>query len=256
MKIQKIYSIVFIFLIASASAAGQYGFKVIPNFSYKAGEQLTFELRYGFLVGGTATLTLEETVVDDKVLHHAVMDARTVGLTDKLFRVRDIYESYFFPKTGLPYKAIRNISEGNYKFYNEVYFNHDSSTVMSSKSGLHEVPQNILDMVSVLYYIRRIDYSEFSNGDVIKVDTYFSDELFPFDIRYRGMDWVETELGKFKCHKFVPIVEPGRIFEDEDDMTIWITADQNQLPIMVKFDMVVGSFKCELIDHKNIRYPL
>ncbi|NJK96922.1 MAG: DUF3108 domain-containing protein [Bacteroidales bacterium] len=67
---------------------------------------------------------------------------------------------------------------------------------------------------------------------------------------------VDTELGKIQCLKFVPIVEPGRIFKENDDMTFWLSDDQNKLPVSVKFEMIVGSFKCDLIEYQNIKYEL
>lgn len=243
-------------LILYCSVWAQYKFKVMPNNSFREGEELVYSLHYGFITGGEATLSLEEDTLSGESLYHGRAIARTVGVADKLFNVKDIYESYFLKDTGLPVKAIRDIHEGNYKYYNEVTFNRDSNTVTSQKSGIHKMPENIMDMVSVLYFIRRLDYASFKNGDAIKIDTYFGDELFPFEIRFRGTETVKTKLGKFRCYKFVPIVEPGRIFENEDDMTIWITKDENLIPVMISFNMIVGSIKCELIGYKNLRHPI
>jgi len=253
---RRLFTITAIILLTSSAIKAQYKFKVMPNQAFQNGEKLVYTLRYGFITGGQATLTLADDTLSGETLYHGKAIARTVGVADKLFNVKDIYESYFLKDTGLPVKAIRDIHEGNYKYYNEVTFNRDSNTVVSMKSGIHKMPENIMDMVSVLYYIRRLDYASFKNGDAIKIDTYFGDELFPFEIRFRGTETVKTKLGKFKCYKFVPIVEPGRIFEDEDDMTIWITKDKNLLPVMVSFDMIVGSIKCELIGYENLRHPL
>lgn len=148
------------------------------------------------------------------------------------------------------------MKEGNYKFYEEVLYNHTVNSVVSSKSGYHIVPDNCLDMVSVFFYIRRLDFSNMKIGTEIKVTTYFSDEIYPFSIRYMGTEKVNARLGKFDCLKFVPIVEPGRIFESEDDMTIWLTNDQNRVPLQIKFDMLVGSFKLDLVEYSNTMTPL
>ena len=90
------------------------------------------------------------------------------------------------------------------------------------------------------------------NGDVIPITTFFGDEIFPFPLRYKGIETVKTKLGKHKCYRFDPVVEVGRIFESEDDMTIWISADDNMVPIRVKFDMILGSVKCDLVKYKNL----
>ena len=140
----------------------------------------------------------------------------------------------------------------NLKFYQE-----ENYVLSQKKQGEKiEVPKNILDMVSLFYSIRNHDYKNFKYDQLIKIVTYFDDEIFPFDIRYRGIETIRTPLGKFECLKFVPFVEPGRIFESEDDMTIWISNDKNLIPLRIQFDLIVGSFKCDLIKYKNLKFPL
>jgi hypothetical protein len=73
---------------------------------------------------------------------------------------------------------------------------------------------------------------------------------------YKGKETISTDLGNIRCLKFVPIVEPGRIFKENDDMTFWLSDDENKLPVSVKFEMIVGSFKCDLIEYQNIKYEL
>jgi len=128
--------------------------------------------------------------------------------------------------------------------------------VKSDLTGQHKVPENILDMISVFFYIRRVDYTNAKVGDIISVNTYFCDELFPFYIIFKGRGEVSTPYGKFHCLEFVPVVEPGRIFKKNDDMTFWLSDDQNKILVSVKFDLIVGSFKCDLVTAANVKYPM
>jgi hypothetical protein len=255
-KSNRIWIIVLLAGTMCLSVLAQDPTKPVVYKPFRAGERLVYELRYGPIVGGRAHLNLKKTSYKGKTAYYAEAKAVSVGLVDRLFNIEDIYASYFDPVTNLPYMAIRDIHEGNYTFYNEVEYFHNDSMVISTKSGKVEVPPNILDMVSTLYYLRRIDYKKMRPGDVIDVETFFSDEIFPFDIRFRGREKVKTKLGTFMCLRFDPVVEPGRIFESEDDMTIYISDDANYLPLQVRFDMLVGSVKCDLAEYENIMYPL
>jgi len=38
-------------------------------------------------------------------------------------------------------------------------------------------------------------------------------------------------------------------------MTIWFSDDENKIPISIKFDMLVGSFRCDLTKFENLKYP-
>jgi hypothetical protein len=222
---------------------------ILPNSFFKDSEVLTYQLRYGFIIGGKVALETIET----KGLFHLKGTAKTTGLADKLFSVKDIYESYIIKENGLPVLAIQNVKEGKtYKYYNEVRFNQKNKTVISTKSGEHEVPEGILDMISVFYYIRRVDFSDAKEGDIYKINTFFSDELFPFELRYKGRETIKTDFGKIRCIKFAPIVEPGRVFKSKDDMHIWYTDDENRIPILISMEMLVGHVNCELTGFKNL----
>ncbi len=220
------------------------------------GELLKFKIRYGIITGGEVTISAKKTYLNDKQVFHTVLAGKTTGLIDKIYKVHDIYESFFDTATNLPDKAIRNIREGSYRYYDEVLYNQEELYVESQRNGKVEVPKNTLDMASVLYYVRRLNLSNMKEGDIISLDTYFGDELFPFYIVYRGKETISIGSGKYKCFKFVPIVEPGRIFENKDDMTIWFTDDENKIPVSIKFDIWVGSFRCDLTDYQNLKYPL
>jgi hypothetical protein len=82
---------------------------------------------------------------------------------------------------------------------------------------------------------------------------YFSDEIFPFRIKYEGKETIKTEFGKIECHKIKPEVEVGRIFKKPDDLTIWLTDDENCIPVEVKMKIrVVGAVHMKLISSENL----
>ena len=253
--------IIFLFLILLkalyADAQEIFTPPIKPNTAFIDGEILTFQIRYGLIVGGLTTLSITEDDYNDKPVFHSLAIAQTTGLAEKLYGVVDVYESWFDKKTNMPYKEIRNIKEGHYKHYNEVTFDRGKNTINSKLSGVHEVPEKILDLSSALYYIRRIDFSKINEGDVIFVNMYFADEIFPFRLRYKGKEIIRTKFGKMSCLKISPVVEAGRMFKTQDDLTIWFTDDGNYLPVLVRMEIrVVGAVILKLIKYQNIVNPL
>jgi hypothetical protein len=100
--------------------------------------------------------------------------------------------------------------------------------------------------------LRRVDFSKMNEGDVVFVNMYFADEIFPFRLRYRGKETIRTKFGKMSCIKISPVVEVGRMFKAQDDLTIWFTDDNNRLPVLVRMDIrVVGSVLLKLIKYEN-----
>ena len=257
MSVRISFFIILLFMALSADAQEIFTPPVKPNSAFKDGENLTYQIRYGVLVAGISNLSLKEVVYNKKLVFHAITLGQTTGLADKVYGVKDVYESWFDKKTNLPYKQIRNIKEGRYTKYNEVTYNRKNNTVNSKLSGIHKVPAKILDLSSTFYYIRRVDFSNIKEGDVVSVNMYFTDEVFPFRFIYRGKETIRTKFGKIKCLKICPVVEVGRMFKTPDDLTIWFTDDDNCLPVLVKMDIrVVGSVLLKLIKYENIVTPL
>ncbi len=228
-----------------------------PVAAFKTGEILTYQIRYGIIVAGITTLLLEEEVYNQKHVFHATAIGQTTGMANTLYGVRDIYESWFDKKTNLPYKQVRSIREGRYSNYNEVTYDRKRNTVNSQLSGEHVVPEKILDLTSTFYYLRRLDFSNMNEGEVIFVNMYFADEIFPFRLKYIGKDNVRTKFGKISCFKISPVVEVGRMFKAKDDLTIWFTDDDNRLPVLVRMDIrLVGDVLLKLIKYENTVYPM
>ena len=231
-----------------------YSFAQISQNRYIPGEKLKFIIYYGMVNGGYINAELVATEYEGKIAYHSKMLATTAGLADLLYKVRDEYQSYFDPETSLPFKSVRDIREGKYKRYDLAFFDHKNLKVLNDKNKEFIVPADIRDMVSVFYYIRNMDFEKMKYDDIIKVNTFFDNEIFPFDMRYRGIVKIKTKMAEYICIKLVPFVEPGRIFEKEDDMRIYLTADTNRVPVRVEFDLKVGTVKCDLIEYSGLKY--
>ena len=55
---------------------------------------------------------------------------------------------------------------------------------------------------------------------------------------------------------FRPLVQTGRVFKEEESLTIWISDDDNKLPVRIKASLLVGSIKADLDSYKGLKFPL
>ncbi|MBA4322271.1 MAG: DUF3108 domain-containing protein [Odoribacter sp.] len=255
-KMKKLLPVIIAFVVLTADLTGQ-------NHTYKAGEKIQYIIHYGLINGGIASLELQKDTFAGEEVLRSVFIAQTTGLADALFKVRDVYESYINPETQLPVKSIRNISEGKYRKYNLVLFDHntrkDSAILTSDLSGKHVTIQGIHDILSCFYYFRKsiMSYNPvLKKGDMITITTWFTDELYPIRLRYIGMDDVRTRAGRVKCYKFNPVTESGRLFKDEEGATFWFSADKNYLPVKARFEIFVGAFTVDLNSYEGLSVPL
>jgi hypothetical protein len=226
---------------------------------FKAGEKISYIVHYGPINGGIASLELKRDTFAGKEVIRSYFIAQTTGVADALYKIKDIYESYMDPETELPVKSVRNIQEGHYRKYNVVLFDQksrpDSAILTSDLTGKHITQMGIHDIISCFYFFRKHFLAtkyNFKKGEIISIMTWFSDELYPIQLVYAGMEDVKTRNGKIKCYKFNPVTEVGRLFKTNEDASFWFSADKNCLPVKVRFDIFVGAFTVDLYSYEGL----
>ena len=80
-------------------------------------------------------------------------------------------------------------------------------------------------------------------------------EIHDLKFKYLGTETIRTDVGKIKCYKLRPQLVVDRVFKDKDDMTLWVSADENKIPIRVKAKIYVGSLKVDLVKYEGLRNP-
>ena len=64
---------------------------------------------------------------------------------------------------------------------------------------------------------------------------------------------ISNKFGKEECLKFRPLVKSGRIFKENESLTLWVSNDLNKIPIRIKADLAVGSLKADLEAFNGLR---
>ena len=90
----------------------------------------------------------------------------------------------------------------------------------------------------------------------IKDNIFLNEENYNLEVEYLGTEFIETKIGKIRCLKFSPKVQVGRVFKNEDDLTIWVSDDENHLLVKVEMGIWIGSIDATITSTKNIKFPL
>ncbi|MBP5420193.1 MAG: DUF3108 domain-containing protein [Bacteroidales bacterium] len=224
------------------------------NTAFAPGERLVYDLKYGFAKGGELDVQLGLDPIGYGYLFHAVAHCYTTGIIKKAVYVDDIYESLFDISTGEPVKSIRNVTENNYRRYNEVLFCKDSTVIYSLKSGRHTVPEQVFDIVSAFYYARRFVFDrKFEKNESMNLYTWFNEDLYLIKLRYKKTERIRTKFGKIECLKFVPVIDNDSPFKDEEGMEAWFTNDGNFVPVKIVIDLPISHVKAELKSFENLK---
>ena len=236
-------------------------FNIQKSQPFEVGEWFKFRLHYGLVTAGYATLQVDEALKNNKKVFHATGRGYTTGMTKFFFKVDDNYESYFDKVTGKPYQYVRKIDEGGYTKNQEGFFNQDKNTILvkdykNKTEKVFSTSENIQDILSTFYYLRNHpNIDKLKVGESIAIDMFFDDESTKFKLKFIGNEDVSTKFGTVPCMIFRPLVQSGRVFKEEESVTVWISDDENKLPIRIKASLAVGSLKADLESFKGLNNP-
>jgi hypothetical protein len=236
------------------------GFSSQKERAFDSGEWFKFRVHYGLFNAGYATLEVQEATKNNKKVYHAIGRGYTTGMSRFFFKVEDNYESYFDKETGKPYQFVRKIDEGGYKKNQEGFFNQSDNKIFvkdykNKSENTFLIPENTQDIVSTFYYLRNhptID--KLKVGESITVDMFFDNETTKFKLKFIGKEDLETKFGIVPTMIFRPLVQSGRVFKEEESLTVWISDDDNKIPLSIKASLAVGSIKADLDAFKGLKY--
>lgn len=239
------------------------------NRVFQAGEEVYYNAYYnwGFIWLDAGLVSF--TVNNAKWQGQKTLQLESIGVTkkgyDRLFSVRDTFRVFVSPKTLMPKEFYRATNEGSTKSIHHYLFNEEQKIVSArisrdgkpfEQSFLHWTDCSY-DVLSMIYQARNIDFDQYQEDTKIPISLLVDGEIHSLYIHYIGEEVVADRSGrKFECLKFKPLLVKGTIFKAGNDMTVWVTKDENRLPIIVEAKILIGSVKAIISDYKGLKHPL
>ncbi len=236
------------------------------NNSFQRGEKVVYKVFYNWnfvwLAAGEVTFEVSESENEYRI--SAI--GKTYSSYEWFFKVRDYYFTYLDKETLLPHTFIRDVTEGGYTLYDKIEFDQENlkgtsfrgKTKEESKLHEFEVDQCMHDMLSIVYKMRNIDYSQMDEHSSIPVKIFLDMETYPLEIKTEGKEkkkWVKGQ-GHFNTIKISPELIAGNVFDEGQRMNIWISDDGNKIPLIIESPVSVGSLKVVLKEYEGLKHPL
>ncbi|WP_461450783.1 DUF3108 domain-containing protein [Mucilaginibacter sp.] len=253
----KKYFLTLLIFIGSISLSFAQELTSVSDPVFKAGEQLSYRLKYGFFTAAEADLKVENTDIkyNGHPAYHIIVEGRTAGSFDVFYKVRNRYESYVDEKTLLPYFYAENRHEGSWNHSDKVTFDHETNKITANK-GTYPFTGKVFDFVSAYYFARSINVSKLHVGQTFELKYFLDDGINSLGITYVGTEKITCPMGTFNCLKFNPTIMPGRIFKKNSKLYLWITDDENRIPVKAQVEVILGSVTMELTNAKGLKFPL
>lgn len=204
-------------------------------------------------------------VWDEGTQFHYQAFGRTYSSYEWFYVVNDRYESWVDKSTLFPNYSERSVSEGKYNIFEKIAFNQSAKKMTvwrAPKRGEtetkteHDVKSKVHDVLSTLFWLRTIDFAAKGTGTSESFSVFMDQEEFPLKMRYVGKNEKKSVhgMGKYKTLKFQPDVIAGNVFKEDSKMTVWVSDDQNRIPVLIESPVSVGSVKVVLKSYKGLKY--
>lgn len=246
----------------------QEDFPVLENIPFEAGEEIEYKIHYSFITVGRGQIKVHKNPykINNRAAYKVDVRAKTTGMVDWVAKIDDHWGGYIDTTSLVPHQAYRFIKEGNYRKNEIVSYDHNSQMLEVKTRGKNddvygnqmyfEFPPQIRDLISGFAYFRAVNFDTLMPKDTIKIPAFFEDTFYNLEIVYLGDETIDLPIGKVRAHKVTPVMPKTKIFDGENSISAWFSADKNKIPLKINAELYVGSGGLEITSFRNIKYPI
>lgn len=239
---------------------------------YHPGEQLFYRVSYKAKMFpntevGTVEVKTSEDTADGKSYYKVEGAGRTLPTYRWFFNVEDIYTVWVDPQTLRPVAFNSSIREGDYTFRSDYVYDWEGSEIRTrwqsrQRPEQHKtmpLEENSMDPISLFFTLRAADAASFREGEPATLQMVLEDTIRHLRYRYLGRETKKIRnMGKFRTLKFDCQLgsSQGYSFTDGSVFTIWISDDENKIPLYIESPVKIGSINAYISGYKGLKYPL
>lgn len=191
----------------------------------------------------------------------------TMRSFEKFYRIRDTFTSCVKKQGLLPLSYRETKYEDTYfcdkkyrfdwqqKGDSKVYLNLNRKGKVSYDTV--SVDKGTSDLVTTCYHIRGLDMGKVTKGMNIPFKLIFDNEIYDLKLKYCGEETIKLRnKTKYKALKFKPQMITGDVFESKDAMTVYVSNDENHVPLYIEAKIKVGYVKVMLDEVSGTKTPM
>ena len=247
-----------------AAQAASYDPCANTNSTFQHAEKLTYKIYYNWNFVWIAAGEVSFQAFEEGNQYHYQARGETYDSYEWFFTVKDEYDSWVNKATLLPNYSERSVNEGKYHIFEKITFNQGArkmTVYRSDKRGAtetktdHGVSGCVHDVLSSMYNLRNVDFASQQIGYSVPFKVFMDKEEFPLKMRYQGKERKKVySMGRYNTLKFRPDVIKGTVFKEGEGMTVWVSDDQNRIPLLIESPVSVGSVKMVLKEYWGLKY--
>ena len=222
-------------------------------------ENLKYDIVYNWGIiwkkGAEATLSVDTFSFEGKPAYKATLSAATTPFADRIFRVRDTLYSFMHRDRYVPLYYAKIANEKKVFRKDEVFYRYTENGTHGFTSLIRPdkiepdtfslfSSNRVLDMLSVFYYIRTLDFEKAEMYERFPVEIFSGRHVEKMEIEYLGRTLLPLPGDRIYPAYKVKLRFFGKTGEKvNENMTAWISEDPRRIPLMVEGRLPVGSLK-------------
>lgn len=238
--------------------------------AFQGGEKMYFTVHYkwGAINSdvGNATVTLDTLTFNGEEAFCCKVYGKTAKFYDIFFKVREDFRSWFTRDGLRPLKFTRDTHEGRYEARNTYLYNWDATDphidadLYTSRRGQSsmEIPLTActFDLPSLFFFARNMDIDKVVPERKYPMTFAIDDDVYNVYFILKGRETIKVKgLGQVRTIKFAAKLLEGEVFKGDEDMTIWISDDENRLPVYFEAPIVVGVASGRMTAVEGLKHP-
>lgn len=254
---------IILLLAAFAPAAAQL---------YHPGEVLEYRVSYKAKMFpntevGSVEVSTTEAMLGERKVYKVVGVGRTLPTYRWFYNLEDSYTVWVDTQTKRPLRFESNIREGEYTFRSFYTYEWDKPQVHTwwqrrqkpSKEKVMELTPESMDPISLFFNLRSATIDAFRPNEPHLLQMVLQDTIRHLRYRYLGREVKKIRnMGKYNTLKFdcqLGTTE-GFSFTDGSVFTIWISDDENKIPLYIESPVRIGSINAYISGYKGLKYPV
>lgn len=240
------------------------------DLAFRSGERMDFILHYKWgsinTDVGTATVSLDSLTFNGQKAFRCTASGRTKKFFDVFFKVRENFSSWFTREGMRPLKFTRDTYEGGYEARNTYLYKWDAAEpyiaadVYTSKMGQKSMQLPLTpctyDLPALFFFARNMDIENVEPGKRYPMTFAIDEEIYNVYFILHGRETIKVKgLGTVNTIRFAAKLLEGEVFKGEEDMTIWVSDDENRLPVYFEAPLRVGVAAGRMSGYGGLKSP-
>tara|TARA_Y100000589_G_C27167557_1_gene635358 strand:+ start:1479 stop:2288 length:810 start_codon:yes stop_codon:yes gene_type:complete len=261
--------LLFIILFLSSFGIYSQNFCTPKEIPFISGEEIIYDVSYHmantWVPAGKVRFMVKDSTFKNINCFYIEGKGKTYKNYDWFFKVRDKYASFVSKESLKPTHFVRRVREGNFSLNYDYSFDYKNkkAVVIEKKNDVDSketinISSCAYDLMTSVYFARAIDFNKYKIGDTIAIDIVLDKKVYEgVNIIYNGKEIIKTQHNKkINCINFKIDLIEGTIFKGDEKMSVFVTDDENKVPIYIEAEILVGSIKVFVNSIKNTKTKL